>query len=232
MSNSENKPLSVAEVCELRVEDWINSGFTAVVADIKKSKSKKGADFWPCTLRDTTGSATVEMTVFQAPAFSVGDQIDVLGQGIKRGEYNGKAQVSIGKKTEIHIIGRSVHAEEQAHRATAGEPALNGALQPVNGQSVGMAMKEALAMVGNLATKDDLKSPEFWAQIHTVSSDIIRVARLLEAGKLAPSVRERNSPKVETVDPWPDPKPRTATPPTDRQMANLSDEFDDTDVPY
>lgn len=78
-----------------------------------------------------------------------------------------------------------------AQRSPQGTPAGG----QVNGQTVGMAMKEALNLLcGNLAHDEVVAiiiEPSFWASVHEVASDIIRVSALLEKGKLARPVRDR-----------------------------------------
>ncbi len=214
--------LSVAEVCELPAGDadnatWINPGFTATVLTITKKETKAGKSFWPCILQDTTGSAKIEVSFFTAPRFDEGDVITISGQGLRRTEYQGKPQAAIGQKTEVHVTekgtGRkSAPLAERREQPQDRAPAASGAAQPVNGQTVGMAMKEALALLtsdGTLA----LDTPEFWAAVHRTASDIIRVSQLLEKGKLAPSVKDRTSPP-----------PKAAAKP--------APEIDPEDVPY
>lgn len=205
------KLLSVAEVCELvpggeSNPTWINTGFSGVVREIKRTTVKKtGRPMNICTIADAVGSAVISMTVFNAVSFNEGDLIEVVGQGLRRTEYNGLAQVSLSQKSEIHVLGRSVHHEEQKERVAESLPALNGQSQPVPGQTVGMAMKEALTALvpGNGAR---MNTTAFWFEVHQFASDVIRVSRQLEAGKLAPSVKERTATK-------PNPQPDTPPPP-------------------
>lgn len=223
------KMLSVAEVCEMQAGDkentvWINPGFVGVVRSINPRVGAKNT--WPCMIADTVGSSTIEICLFKAPNFNEGDLIEISGKGLRRTEYNGKPQAAIGKDTEIHVLGRSVHHEEQKERAATSQPSVNGQLQPVPGQSVGMAIKEALTALvpGNQAR---LNSTSFWFEVHQFASDVIRISRQLEAGKLAPSVKERNAPP-----PQPTPPPRTQTRPTERQEANLRDGPEEDQIPF
>lgn len=227
---TDKEMLSVAEVCEMQAGDkenavWINPGFVGVVRSITPRQGARKT--WPCIIADTVGSATIEICLFQAPKFSEGDQIEISGKGLRRTEYNGKPQATIGKDTEIHILGRSVHHEEQKERAISGQPSVNGQLQPVNGQSVGMAIKEALTALvpGNEAR---LNSPSFWFEVHQFASDVIRISRQLEAGKLAPSVKDRNA----TPPPQTAPVRRSLTPATERQEANLVDAENQDSIPF
>lgn len=193
--------LSVSEVYEMHPggDDnpaWINPGMRAVVRSIAEKKSKAGKPFFPCVLADETGSATVECSLFTRPKFSEGDVIELSGKGLRRGEYNGKAQVSVGRETEVHLVGKSVHHAEQAQAAATGAPAVNGQLQPVAGQAVGCALNQAMEMHRGIYSPEELremlKRPGFfWDSVYEMASDQLRIARLLERGKLKPSIKER-----------------------------------------
>jgi hypothetical protein len=193
MSQSE-KMLSVEEVLELVPGDeqnatWVNPGFVAVVRNIKATKTKKGGTMNICTLGSQTGSAEISMTVFSAVKFKEGDLIEISGQGLRRTEYNQLQQVSLGKATEIHVLGASAHHQEQQERRAHSEPAINGERQRIEGQTVGMAMKEALLIVGR-GDCGAFKPTEaaFWQHVHTQASQIIRLSKYIEAGNLAPKV--------------------------------------------
>lgn len=216
MPTTTEKMLSVAEVCELQPGDdqnatWINPGFTGVVRTITKKTKKAGGFFWPCVIADTTGSATIEVSFFQAPKFSEGDVIELSGSGLRRTEYNGKAQAAIGKQTEIHVVGASVHHAEQVERQEMLQPALNGTKQHIQGQTVGMAMKEAIALTAAAdANPDKVDSPEFWKRVHKTASAIIRLSNALEHGNLTPALTgpsasgRADPPKAERPQPGPD----------------------------
>lgn len=230
--NSKEQMLSVAEVCELQAGDadnatWINPGFQGVVRKIDQRNTKAGKKMWPCVIADTTGSATLEVTFFTAPKFGEGDLLEFSGQGLRRTEYNGKPQAAIGQKTEVHVLGKSVHHEEQVERAATGQPAINGTAQPVIGPTVGMAINNAMETLRHtygVEFKAALKTPAFWAEVHELSSDIIRVSRLLEHGKLAEPIRERVQGKTEPAAKAPAAKatgPRAK--PTHDQLANVSE---------
>lgn len=242
--HSGKHPLSVAELIELPTDSWVSDGFTAVIRSIERKVGKPPGNrvFFKCVLADTTGSATVGACLFFAPKFKEGDSVDFLGQGIKfkNGQYG--AEVSMGDKADIRVVGKSVHAEEQAHRAAAGAPALNGTPQLVNGQTVGMAMKEALALAGMGAggiTRDVLKDPLFWQDVKVYAGNIIRISRSLEAGKLAPPSwptpqREEAPPSAaRPPDRSPAPAPRTSKPTPGPEGAAFPPEPGiDEDVPF
>ena len=246
--------LSVAEVLEMQPGDdqnatWINPGFIAEVAAIKPTTVKST---WNpmniCTLKDTSGSATISMTVFGPVKFGIGATIEVSGKGLRRTEYKGMEQVSVGKETEIHVVSLGkTPAPPTNSEPVAGQRMPDGTepTQPVYGGTVGMAMKEALALLTRELTRDELieqlVSQSFWKAVHEVSSDIIQVSLLLEKGRLAPSVKERTAGPAPAA-PQPEPQkaaapsgqPRRGQPQTERQAANQADVVDEDvqDVPF
>jgi hypothetical protein len=240
------QPLSVAELTELPDDSWVNAGFTAAVLSIEKkgyTDKKTGAprSMFICQLGDTTGSATVELAMFTAPKFGIGDQVDFLGKGIKfkNGQYGPK--VSVGDKAEIHVIGKSAHAAEQKERAANSAPAVNGDAPAFRGEAVGMAVKESIALTvmawGGVGKLEEVKDPLFWADVKTIASNILRICRSLEHGKLSPSPWQSAEPKAERAAPPPQqqqtPPARRGSPQTDRQAANLAEEpLDDSSIPF
>lgn len=192
--------LSVAEVFELQPgteEDptWVNPGMLATVAKIVNTKVKQGRmegrTMNICTLRDTVGSAEISMTLFQAAKFKEGDVIELSGGGIRRTEYKGMAQVTMGKNSQVHLVGKGVHHEDQERRKENLEPAPNGTKQRVNGQTVGMAMKEALPLATAANPELSPDQPEFWGKVHQYASTIIRLSNALEHGNLTPAMTSR-----------------------------------------
>ncbi len=94
---------------------------------------------------------------------------------------------------------------------------------PVNGQTVGNAMKisvdivrygfEDRAVIDTLTWDEYVKTPDFSRELWERASDIIRIAYRLEDGDLAPSAKERAKPKPEpVVTPPPAPPPVVAEP--------------------
>lgn len=218
-----DQPLSVAEALELPegTDDqptWINSGVTGVVAEISPKETKTGKKYWNVTLRSTTGSATIGFTLWTAPKFNPGDVIDVTGKGISRTAYNGRAELKLGKSVEVHKLGRGIPPQAQAGEVPADVPQAGTpeAATPVAGQTVGMAIKEALLLRGPIVDSAQLESPEFWRGVHATASDIIRLSRQLERGILAPSVKVRAGkgapPADKPAEPPPPPPPREPAP--------------------
>ena len=219
------KPLSVAEVCEIVPGDdqntsWVNGGCTGSITKIEERATQRGGKMFICTLRDTTGSAELDFSVFSKPAFEVGDLVDILGKGIRRTEYKGRAQIALSKTAKVHRVGRAV-ASEPAPRAPAPSRSTTGTRTPgnvppaqsfetagekFNGQTVGMAIKEAIGLCERSAVTS-FHNAEFWRQVHVCASDILRVTRLLEHGKLAPSAKARASSAEPAPAPEPEPEP-------------------------
>lgn len=207
--------LSVAEVFELTPGDdlnatWINPGMTGVIWAIKQTKTRKNQPMFICTLKDGEGSAEISMTLFDhlststGVALKEGDIIEIFGKGLRRSEYEGLQQISLGRTTEIHKTGSSAHykPQDKAPAPQAGSEIrapISTERQPqvdvIFGGTVGMAMKESLAIHTKLAGEalpGALCSPLFWGAVHETASDIIRISLHLEKGKLAPSCKERN----------------------------------------
>lgn len=253
MSQTE-KPLSVAEVLEIEPSEnsWVNEGVHGVVQDITPDVAKTGKKYWKCILRDSVnGAARIGFSLFFAPKFQVGDAIEIVGQGIKRKEFNGRPDLGIGVKAEIHVTGRGAPPPQERGNSrqapppdTHGDrgappdgpgpgstpPAAGNGFFP-HGQTVGMAMKEAIALVTRDMAAGPLLAamgtPLFWSHVHMAASDIIRVSHLIERGQLAPSV------KVRGASSGSGPKsPPPSTPPPQRTPPHASQENLDEDVPF
>lgn len=199
----DKQPMSVAEVSELPSDSWINNGFTAVIDGIEaKTSNKTGKRFWKVRLADSTGSKTINATLFFAPKFSEGDTVDFLGQGLKfkTGQYGD--EVSIGDKAEIHVVGKGHSANRHADAAVATtrteaipdrEPSTSGASGTVlpRGEAVGAAMKESLALAVMIipggVTAEALRTPAFWADVKAIASNYLRVNNALCKGSLTPA---------------------------------------------
>ena len=82
---------------------------------------------------------------------------------------------------------------------------------PINGQTVGMAMKEALNILLEGLAHDEriakIQEPSFWASVMELASDIIRVSHYLESGHIAPSVKNRIAAYTAPAPVAPQPKP-------------------------
>lgn len=189
---------TVAEVVAMPAGDadnpaWINPGVTAVVRTLTEKKMKSGKTYWQTTLADATGPATIDCSFFNPPNFNEGDLINLNGQGLRRTEYNGKPQITISAKTVVERAGKSVHHAEQVQAAAELKPAVNGEPQSIPGVTAGMAVKEALewkrATINPNASQPN--QPLFWQEVWEFASDTVRVARMIETGKLAEAVKNR-----------------------------------------
>lgn len=105
-----NVMLSVSQVCALAPGDeqnasWINPGFSGVVNQITNKTYGGGKTMYVCIIGDVNKPDMVEMTLFKPTPFKEGDLIDVRGKGLRRTEYQGKAQVSVGKETQFAVSG-------------------------------------------------------------------------------------------------------------------------------
>lgn len=200
--------LSIAQLLQQN-EGYINAEVGAVCQSItQKTANKTGRPFWVCKLGDATGPDSVECATFTAPRFKQGDRIHLAGQGLKLTRNNFGTKLAVSDKTIITVVGQSVHEPEQAERRANGEPAINGQLNPIPGQTVGLAIKEAVGILTNGLTYSDtikvISTPTFWHDLHEVASDLIRVSRMLEAGKLAQPINQRTKAPQRALIPQPD----------------------------
>lgn len=197
-------PLTCAQVVALPPESWVNNGFQGVVLKIEPINKKAGGVFYKVTVGDAPGDYTssVSLSEFTAPRYAVGDIIRITGKGIKRGDYQGKPQMSRGKESTVEVMPSAAKIQANVQAAiteTRGQAAASHAEGMIPGVTVGMAMKEALALHSIDMGRDQLKlaltAPGWWSEVYATASDIIRVARLLETGKLCDPVRQRAASK-------------------------------------
>lgn len=201
MSNNTQGLLDVAGVIALPDDSWVEGGFEATVISISAIPKKAGGEFYKVELGDVTGGETLTMSAFTRPAYKQGDRLRISGQGIKRKSYQGKPEVSVGKTTSIVVAAKGGPG---AMQGTNPPPPANA----VPGPTVGMAINNALTMLTQGLTHKELlvevESPRFWGAVWHVASDIVRVGRMLEHGKLADSVAERSG---RSATPAPKPQP-------------------------
>jgi hypothetical protein len=65
----------------------------------------------------------------------------------------------------------------------------NGKHTPVHGATVGMCLKEAVSIVNSLGASP--LTTIYYKEVHNIASQLIRVALSLEAGNLAPNLKEQ-----------------------------------------
>ena len=191
---------------------WINPGFTAVISKMTRTKSRSNQPMFICTLQDPSGGkAELGVTFFDTCEFTEGDVLEFSGKGLRRTVYKGLQQVSIGRETAVIKVGRSAHTPAPSQTpgpgaaAAPGSVASPGQLVGIFGGTVGMAMKESIALhTGGYepeAMEEILNTPDLWEKVYTTASDIIRISILLEKGKLAPSVSKRTqSPQEKAAE--------------------------------
>ncbi len=170
---------------------WIEGPVVGLCRKVDLRTYGEGKKMWPCIIADESTGETVEATFFTAPKFQEGDRVEFGGKGLRRGEYNGKAKLEIGKDTTISVSAGAPKVEAAVHGSQA-QHANEGL---VSGQTVGMAMKLAVETMTRDLKHDEITrlvgTPGFWKGVHETASDVIRVARLLESGSLADPVKVR-----------------------------------------
>ena len=200
-------PLTCAQVAALPDESWLNQGFQAHVLKIDTVPKKAGGNFWKATLGDAPGDYThgVTMSLFMAPRFAVGDTIRVTGKGIGKKSYQGKPQVGMGKESVCEVIPSSAKVQQVVREHIAevkGNQAQASAEGMINGQAVGNAMTNAFENMRHMYPdaeqfKSHVTSPAFWTEVWTLASDHLRIARMLEQGRLCDPVKQRSAPSSQ-----------------------------------
>lgn len=201
--------------------EWVNGSFEAVVRNASPRQGNKPSK---ATLVDPKNPRMmVKAALFKGSFGAYENQlIRFGGKGTKAKLYNGDVELSFSDKCTMDSLGKAPdeagsepepQREPSRHddrRGGGGEPAPqqrapagSGAL-PVQGQTVGMALNQAcenirsaLKSSGKPFAVELFTSPQFSRDLHTIASDIIRVSRVLEAGHLAPSAKDRADPEFE-----------------------------------
>ena len=174
----------------------------------------------------------------QSPPYAVGD---VVGYEPTGKAYNKVPIIKVNKKA-------AAEAAAAGYRGPSNSEPIHGQrmsdgtepTQPVFGATVGMAMNQAIALLTYELSHDEIVQSvceaHFWKAVHETASDVIRVSRMLEAGRLAPSVKERTAgPAPANPSPSRSPAPtRAPQPENERQAANLlpPGTVMDEDVPF
>lgn len=147
MSNN----ITLAQVASMADDAWINDPVHCILQVQSQKTSKAGKPFWPCSLTDANdpSSPVLTTTLFADPSRYSGKLVSLEGKGNKKTSYNNKAQINMGKAGFIKVLSDANGAAPQA--AQHSPPVPNATPQPtrttpvnvVNGQSIGMAVKEA-----------------------------------------------------------------------------------------
>ena len=230
---STQPPATVYDILQIPPGDkdnpaWVNEEFEAVVSGVRPGQGRKPTK---AKLSDPHNpGVSIEACFFggRNVASYNGKVCLFSGQGMKMGEYNGTPELTIGDKVTIQVLGG--HAASTTTAPAGRAPAARGTVddtrggshpdeppppaapapRAIEGQTVGMALKEAnLAVLSaheaEAAGPDYvpgsflayLKSPAYSKDIYHLASDIIRVSHLIQAGKLAPSAKDRADPDFE-----------------------------------
>ena len=138
----------------------------------------------------TSGAAN---TKTQVPYYKVGDAMQYTIT-----EDNPR----YGKKLKIEKVQGGATAPSLApdHQPDYAQPSVGTPVSPlphVNGPTAGMGVKTALEILtknkGDEEITQCICSTAFWQAVYETASDIIRVMQTIEGGRLAKSVKERNS---------------------------------------
>jgi len=190
MSTSNNPPITVAEAAALPDESWLNDGIAAHVLEVNTVPKKAGGNFWSVALSDGGPSPLASISCFTAPKYVAGDNIRITGTGIMKKTYQGKAQITYGSKATVEVIrgAAGIQKAVEAHQEQSrGQQAQTSNVKLVSGQTVGMAMKEALSLCVHGQSADTVAklrtSPQFWEDVKTTARDIIRISQSLEKGE-------------------------------------------------
>jgi hypothetical protein len=198
MQNND-KTYTCAEVALLADESWVNGAVEAHALKIETIAKKAGGNFWKATLGDAPGDYTksVSLSLFNAPRFSEGDRIRIGGGGIKKGSYQGKPQIGMGKSSTLEVMQVGSERIQAAMTRPSTPPADPTLTAPgiIHGATVGAALNQVFAALTRglspVEVREDLKTPEFWSTLEQGASDFIRLSRKLESGQIAPSVNDQ-----------------------------------------
>jgi hypothetical protein len=200
---SKNQTLTVAQLLEMQpgTKDkatWINDDFEAVVSDVQVGDKNAKA-----TLSDPHNPRVTIAAVFWGAGGSrfEGKLCHFSGKGMTRTEYKGTQQVSVGDKATIQVLGAAPAGAGSAG-GDKGTGAAQGGPKLFQGQTVGMALNKACDLISKTDTfaqggLDYLKSPQFSQDLYVAASDILRISRVLESGKLADSPKHRADPDAK-----------------------------------
>jgi hypothetical protein len=208
--------ITIAELLEIPAGEkgapqYVNAEFVAVVSHCKAPAGRMPGQ---ATLTDPDTGITIVGKFFgRDPGRYEGQTVRFSGSGMTRTAYNGTEQVTIGDKATINV--ERAPAPAAARPATpppaAHAPAAQSQLSPatpaapaVFGATVGMALNNACTIIRDDYLADFTapqrvnyyKGPEFSRDLWQLASDIIRISRMLEAGKLADAPKVRADPEA------------------------------------
>lgn len=223
--SSSTSLITIAQLLELPAGSpgnttWVNDEFVAVVSDCKAPAGKAPGR---ARLTDPDTGISISGVFFgRDPGRYDGQLVRFSGSGMSRTEYKGTEQVVIGDKATIQVERTATPAARAATppQAAAGAaqgtlplpaPAAQGQLSPatpaapaVFGATVGMAVNNACEIIRDDYLADFTapqrvayyKGQEFSRDLWQLASDIIRISRVLESGKLADAPKVRADPEA------------------------------------
>jgi len=132
---------------------------------------------------------------------------------------------------------RSYQASNQAQQRPAPQQQ-NHPHAPL-GITVGMAINNAVQLIKENSVNiegfnDYLGSPEFSRDLHELASDILRISRVLETGKLAPPVKERRGQPQQQPQRQEPQQTQRPSPQPAKELENLNDDhnLESDDIPF
>jgi hypothetical protein len=211
---NQNQTTTLGALLEMQPGDqqnkvWLNEGFDALVSNVASRPTSRGAPMITCWLSDPDNDQIgIGAKLFGRRAFNFEGQVCAFsGQGMSLGEYNGRSELTIGEKTLVQAIGQQGPPQRQAGPpARSGPPPASNPPPPQNrapagngkppgaifGATVGMAVNNACAMAlaeWENASDAVIGTPDYWRRVWEHASAILRIAAVLEKGKLAPNLR-------------------------------------------
>lgn len=234
---------TLGAICELTPGDkenptWVNGEFTATVSKCQSRQTKTGQTMITGELTDPDTGASINFSAFGRKVFPpVGSIVQIGGQGISLGEYNGTPQLTFGAKATVNKVGGSAAPQNApaAQGRSSHPPARNNAPTGQGngflGVTVGMAINNAALDMRHVCTTDpflddhDAVAKWVWQR----ASVYLRVAQALEAGKLSGAGAPA---KTAPPPPADEPPPARRAPAPTASGAAFDDDGSNQDVPF
>lgn len=197
---------TLAEVAQLRPGDkqspsYVNFSFEALVFVGQSKPTANGGKMFPVTLTDPDDPRVKLASLSFDGKFPQyhGKRVRFSGKGMTRTEYNGSAQLGLGKNTVLEILGNGPsqpptqqRREENRPPAQRNDaPATSTAPKALNAGFEAKAIELALELMHTNATDTAPGSEDFTLQVYTLSSDLVRIYDRLILRQLAKGPAER-----------------------------------------
>lgn len=199
---SKSTLITIGQILEMTPGDrqnatWINDEFECVVSDVKRGSGKAPST---AVLTDAHNSGIAILGNFFGtdPSRFAGKVCHFSGKGMTRTEYKGTQQVTIGEKATIQIVGDAKPGSAGKAGGSGASGGAGSSSSAIHGATVGMAVNQAAAILrefpacANGEEHAYFTGTGFSKDLWTIASDIIRISRVLEGGKLADSPKTRN----------------------------------------